>query len=514
MMFRYPNPPRQNFTLTFINNKKSVRRLSAENAAKHRQAIFTENERLQMSDSVSNSVPWRDTQQALLDLKRVESSPNSTEPFSIFHGPFGVSRFSKSSELGEQPLEPEVPSLSALDWIDDLTHVTREEGLDDLDDGLFSSLLSDSENNLNDHPGFWDLVDPGFQGMETSPFMRNQISPSLSLFTTDIEAWTILSHYKDRIVPLVCPFGHGQEAPWLNLVMPCAVATLGELTINSSTNNARLALLNALLSTSAFHLGQSSAVCIQHWITSGNLYLTRAQYHFAKCMEENCTSATKLSKYKDILMAILSLSAVYMIKGDPEKHLSCLVQAEKIISIKGFKQFIVSPKRRALHHCYAYMRILAETTCLADGLSTGFGDTTIFSEDADNLEFRIHPDIAFSDNIMAMEKDPNIAQRDLHLAIPGRWSLTLFPKMYGVAESFLMLLSQVIRLANERDLSLLENEAGGMLNLKDFWLRAKALEKAIHVLLSSFTMGIVRDDDASQIEVNNPRAQTFEKLMP
>lgn len=55
---------------------------------------------------------------------------------------------------------------------------------------------------------------------------------------------------------------------------------------------------------------------------------------------------------------------------------------------------------------------------------------------------------------MAIEKDPSVAQWDLHLGIPGRWSLTLFPKIHGVAESFLMLLSQVIRLANERGLSM------------------------------------------------------------
>lgn len=156
------------------------------------------------------------------------------------------------------------------------------------------------------------------------------------------------------------------------------------------------------------------------------------------------------------------------------------------------------------------MRIMAETTSITDDITAGLANTSL-SPDADMVysDFRIYPGIAFSDNIMAMEKDPVIAQRDLHLAIPGRWSLTLFPKIYGIAESFLMLLSQVIRLANERDRSF-QNAETEMLNLRDFWARAKALEKAIRVLLVSCSseQGHLYEDEG-QIEAGNPRAQAM-----
>jgi arginine metabolism regulation protein II len=198
-----------------------------------------------------------------------------------------------------------------------------------------------------------------------------------------------------------------------------------------------------------------------------------------------------------------------ILNGDSEKHRSCLVQAEKFISINGFGKSIISQKRRSLHHCYAYMRIMAETTCIADGLSEKLTNTSILSEDdAPSAEFRISSDIIFSENILAEEKDPSVAQRDLHLAIPGRWSLTLFPEMYGVAESFLMLLSQVIRLANERDFSMLYQTGSGSLNLRDFWLRAKTLEKGINILLSSCTSESNHDYD-SETEADNPRAQAM-----
>ena len=187
-----------------------------------------------------------------------------------------------------------------------------------------------------------------------------------------------------------------------------------------------------------------------------------------------------------------------MIKGDSGKRRAWLVQTEKFICVKGLSQPTLSAKKRALHHCYAYMRIMAETTWIAGNLNMNIAGTS--GGPPDNTvstyggNFRIYPNQAFSMASMLMEKDPEMAQRDLHLAIPGRWSSTLFPTVYGVDEIFLMLLSQVIRLANERDLSLMSAETGEVrLSLKEFWNRAKALEKAIDHLLSPSTTIPIRD---------------------
>lgn len=200
-----------------------------------------------------------------------------------------------------------------------------------------------------------------------------------------------------------------------------------------------------------------------------------------------------------------------MVNGDSDKRRSCLIQAERFISINGFAKSTISQKRRSLHHCYAYMRIMAETTCIADELSERLANTSLFPEDdAPEAGFRISSNIPFSENFLAEEKDPNVAQRDLHLAIPGRWSLTLFPEMYGVEESFLMLLSQVIRLANERDFSMLDQSASGSLNLRDFWLRAKALEKGINLLLLSCISEHARNYEyESKVQADNPRARAM-----
>lgn len=148
---------------------------------------------------------------------------------------------------------------------------------------------------------------------------------------------------------------------------------------------------------------------------------------------------------------------------------------------------------------------MSETTSVTDSLIIAAPSrSSVFdAEESSNTEFHISPAAIFSD--MDMEKDPTVAQRDLHLAIPGRWSSTLFPKMYGVAERFLLLLSQVIRLANERDLSMFSDRREGMpLNLRDFWIRAKVLEKGINLLLSSCAPA----NDPSSILAQSAREET------
>ena len=267
---------------------------------------YPETERQWMSNRVVNSVPGHDPSRALLELERFDHCSDVTTPFSFFHGPFGVSRLTDTDvpdlEIGGSPPSPR-------DWLVDLDEILGqgEEG------NVFTNLF-DASNDLPVDDSW--LLDSISSTME--PILEVQDSPQLqipaepSLFTDNHEAWAVLSHYKDRIVHLISPMGHGKEGAWLSLVMPYAVNTLGELTMSGSANQARLALINALLSTSAFHLGQHSDMHLDYWARVGNSYLRKAQSHFAQCMEENRGSFTKKNKYKEILMAILSLSIAHV----------------------------------------------------------------------------------------------------------------------------------------------------------------------------------------------------------
>ncbi|KAJ5255964.1 hypothetical protein N7497_006587 [Penicillium chrysogenum] len=472
--------------LTFIHDKEDIRWLNAGNAARHRHSIFTDVERREMTLELVSSVPHQNPDQAIVDLERFDSDTSRSEPFSLFRGPFGAFRCPEPLPLDLSPTSRTELPPSPNDWFQQLEELPVEEDFSQNSISLdaFDALSADySDDLLLDWPSSEPFRSIGTNFHEPSPHAG--LNPYLHV--ENIEGWSLLSHYKERIVPLISPLRRGKETPWMSLVLPCAMATLADLMLNGSSNHARLALLNAVWSTSAFHLGNNSVNCLQQWTVSGGTYLARAQYHFQRCIEESCISVTKTSKYKEILMAMLSLSNVFMIKGDPEMRRAYLVQTEKLICVKGLSQPALSANKRALHHCYAYMRIMAETTCIADrmsvnltGTSGALNDNTTYGGD-----FRVYPNLIFSTTTMSMEKDPNMAQRDLHLAIPGRWSSTLFPTLYGIDEIFLMLLSQVIRLANERDLSMMSDATESRLSLKEFWTRAKGLERAIDHLLSA-----------------------------
>ncbi|KAJ5188988.1 hypothetical protein N7491_005310, partial [Penicillium cf. griseofulvum] len=491
--------------LTFINDYEDIKWLSAENAARHRHSIFTDVERRDMTLQIVSSVPYQNPDQAIVDLERFDSDTSCSEPFSLFRGPFGAFRWSQPLPLDLSSLGTDELPAPLTNWFEQLEELPREEDFlftldapDALDDGDDLRLEGCSLQPL------WS-IETNFH--EPSP--QTELSPYLCM--GDIEGWSLLSHYKDRIIPLISPLRHGQETPWMSLVIPCAMATLADSMLNGPSNHARLALLNAVWSTSAFHLGNNSVPCLEHWTGSGGNYLIRAQYHFQRCMEESCILTTKMSKYKEILMAMLSLSNVFMIKGDPEMRRAYLVQTEKFICVKGLSQPTLSANKRALHHCYAYMRIMAETTCIANRtninptrISGSLNYNTLYGGD-----FRLYPNLVFSTTTMNMEKDPGMAQRDLHLAIPGRWSSTLFPTLYGIDEIFLMLLSQVIRLANERDLSMMSDAAESRLSLKDFWSRAKGLERAIDHLLSTANPSSIQPYDRALPVVTTATAQAM-----
>lgn len=262
-----------------------------------------------MSNKVINSVPDQDPGQVLLDLERFEDSTHTASEFAFFAGPFGVSKLSQISESESTSTSPQLDGTSVLpgNWM-----LNMDELLNQNSSIEFCDILNTSDDISPDGMKPWGSFEPNMELVDLWQSDRNHPQPDLSsIFSaSSSEAWTILSHYRDTIVPLISPMA--QEAPWASLVMPCAISTLGEITMNGKAGHARLALLNALLSTSAFYLGQHSTMELEYWKETGDSYLKRAQQHFLQCMEEVWESTIKKSKYKEIVMAILSLSTAHV----------------------------------------------------------------------------------------------------------------------------------------------------------------------------------------------------------
>lgn len=182
-----------------------------------------------MSDEVVRSVS--DPAQALLDLERFEDTTSATAEFGLFKGPFGVSRLPQVSESRPGRISPEInqASLPSLpeDWISDLEEMTRQE---ESDEDPISSLLDTPEDMISIALESWDFLSPEIEDMGIL-YDTIRPQPEFSPISHDenIEAWSILSHYKDMAVPLTSPLSYGQEEPRSSLSLPCAVNTLGDL---------------------------------------------------------------------------------------------------------------------------------------------------------------------------------------------------------------------------------------------------------------------------------------------
>jgi len=279
-------------------------------------------ERRQMSDGLINAVVAQDQDpgQVMLDMEQdcLETYPEGSQSFEVFRGPFGVARWLGSVE----EVRGGDSELIDFDAIDDAGDIKPDEE-------LTRWLLGTSpENNIgNAENMFVDLL-PVFPAPQTSPPRVNEslngidLNTSISLgshrmafsINEDPKAWLLLSYYRDRIIRLISlrqqqqPQNDEVNDPWSSLVMPCAMTTMAELTIGGSASHARLALLSALLATSAFHLQNLSTDLTAEWMVAGEEYTARARGYLETCLE----MGKDKFKYKEVLMAILCLANAFV----------------------------------------------------------------------------------------------------------------------------------------------------------------------------------------------------------
>lgn len=120
----------------------------------------------------------------------------------------------------------------------------------------------------------------------------------------------LLSHFKNHIVGLLSPLKHHPKKPWDILQLPCAMSVLAELTMHRRPNHAKYTVFYALLSVSAFNLrSMSSGSAGNYWTEVGNEYNERAHQSLKLSLARE-TGLPKRAKYKEILMAILSMAMI------------------------------------------------------------------------------------------------------------------------------------------------------------------------------------------------------------
>lgn len=170
-----------------------------------------------------------------------------------------------------------------------------------------------------------------------------------------------------------------------------------------------------------------------------------------------------------------------MFDGDWKQTECYLLETEKFIRLRGLHKR-KSRKRRLLHHCYAFMRLLHESLFMmtTDSLQRihvrlAVESSGLVIAGSDSPIFRLSPWRNLIQKMLEV-KNPEEGENDLHLEHPGFYSATMYPEIYGLPEEWLVMLSQVIRLGNERDP---QQEGANHLSLKEFTVRAKDLEQCI-----------------------------------
>ncbi|GME44320.1 hypothetical protein GTA08_BOTSDO13021 [Neofusicoccum parvum] len=187
----------------------------------------------------------------------------------------------------------------------------------------------------------------------------------------------------------------------------------------------------------------------------------------------------KTAKYKSILMALLTMVHISMVSANQEQTECYFLETERFIRVKGLNRK-KSRKIRLLHHCYAYERMFYESTFVGrihsshrHHIRRAIESSGAAAYSKDSLSFRL----SHWDNLeqeMQRVKGCEESENDLHLQLPGVWSDTLHPEIFGVPEPYLQVLSLIIRLGAEKENA--EQERPSTLSIKDFTSRAKSLE--------------------------------------
>ncbi|OQV10687.1 Fungal specific transcription factor domain-containing protein [Cladophialophora immunda] len=207
------------------------------------------------------------------------------------------------------------------------------------------------------------------------------------------EAQLLLTHFKDHVISQLRIMPIEKKSPWEANNLNSAIMTLARLTYMTSQPITHAALVNlqALLALSAKNLAaqdaqhdESSSVYWQDFATS---IVNKAKENL-QCSLRNETRGTGAAKYKDQLMAILTM-LTYAPQTGPNPRLDDFLR-----------------------------------------LNTPASDSEIEA---------------------GAQKDNETGQRDIHLEDSREFLRSMYTELYGISETWLSLVSQTTRLANVID---------------------------------------------------------------
>jgi arginine metabolism regulation protein II len=516
--------------------------------ARFRRPLLTEKERECMSKEIISIVPPR---LALWNIAQIDDECENklaSQDIQISRGPFGAFRFGQPSpsELtpsSDTPLDCSEDSNSPedADFVQTNNYLLHAEtALSPYYQAPVESSLDQTElDSIQPQLDFWNsplTADPNrvqevfdFDAIEmpsTQQFPMAHLAPMASQFpqfTFDAlfhqsamqssismvpivdnnvpdDAVFLLKYYASTIPSLVSPYRH-TKTPWHILFIPHAKNCLAALTLGEDLDHASLAAFYGTLAISAFSL--SGAFQSQLWLEQAITYKQKAR-EYIRLMLKTAYDIPKKAKYKSILMALLTMVQGSIFSGNRDQTECYFLEAEKFIRLRGLNRN-KSRKVRLLHHCYAFERIFYESTVVSGSNSKHRHHVRIAIESSgmvvshqDSLTFHL-PNCSNLVEEMSRVKGKEESENDLHLERLGVWNETLYPEIFGIPEPLVLLLSQVIRLGNEKD-AVEHQDLRDPLSLGDFLSRAKSIEGMINRLLGPSQNTHPPVHDETQIE--------------
>lgn len=172
----------------------------------------------------------------------------------------------------------------------------------------------------------------------------------------------LLNYYIEDVADMMTVIPLAKN-PWKFIYFPRAIMAIGELASLGVTSNARNGLLNALLAVSAFNL-QSKFVRgsdeMKYYVDLGIQLRRQANEFVERCMEEDILS----QKYKDVLVAVLSMVTIDVVWGTMSSCKIHLDHCEKIIEKKMLHKKKLSSKAIILHRIFSSLKLIQDSTSL------------------------------------------------------------------------------------------------------------------------------------------------------
>lgn len=335
--------------------------------------------------------------QFLFDIDEDEALTSRTQ----LRGPFGV--FASNDDAPEATLSSPTQSHVSLDYASEEGNASQflpdEQGYvhDAARQYLGLSRRTSTASYMSEYDGMWPALPPGarvfpspspsfLQLLESQfPVMTPAMvddppieddadfpSPSDSFalvsqpspFFMKPETRFLLNHYIHQVVNIFTMVENA-KSPWKSIHLPRAMQGSGELEVIGATSHTRKALLNAILSVSAYCLsnryGHGQVDQMEKWRSVGHQLRFQAVKSLQTCVTENISSSSK-PKYKELLAAMLSMVSIDVASGETSTCLMHLAGSESFIrSTKGWKMKY-SSKARSLHRIFYYLRVIHAST--------------------------------------------------------------------------------------------------------------------------------------------------------